>query len=104
MEPKHPEDKAEAVPLLAQSNQIGGEPVKDVIILTQQRGGVRAEVDSEQVASQDKQCPEVKQYLQENKTDLDIGLNSGKFFYSYLLLVDFDHKIITMYSKSRAYL
>ncbi|XP_049305618.1 sodium/hydrogen exchanger 9B2 isoform X4 [Bactrocera dorsalis] len=80
MEPKPPIDKSEAVPLLAQSDQLAGEPLKNIIILPKQGGVDRAEdnVDGAAVASSAKQFQEVEQYLQKKESDVDTALNSGK--------------------------
>ncbi|XP_050321119.1 sodium/hydrogen exchanger 9B2 isoform X1 [Bactrocera neohumeralis] len=80
MEPKPPRDKSEAVPLLAQSDQLAGEPLKNIIILPQQGGVDRAEVnvDGDAVTSSAKQFQEVEQYLEEKESDVDTALKSGK--------------------------
>ncbi|XP_018791331.1 PREDICTED: mitochondrial sodium/hydrogen exchanger 9B2 isoform X2 [Bactrocera latifrons] len=80
MEPKPSRDKSEAIPLLAQRDQLAGEPVKSIIILPQQWGGERAEVkgDDDEVIRLFKQFQEVDQYLQSKESDVDTALNSGK--------------------------
>lgn len=113
MESKPPEVKSEADPLLAQSDPLAGEPVKDVIIVLQEQLLERLEGDIDcdeaehllannpDAKQEAKKCQcQVKQYLaqkqrndfREKECDVDTGLNGGKFLcYSYSLNIEFDY-------------